>query len=47
MLAARGFRPFSLGTRTLRTDTACVALIAVLAWWRDCCQSAAGTPPAG
>jgi len=31
MLQARGFRPFSLGERTLRTDTACVALIAVLA----------------
>jgi len=35
MLTERGFRPFSLGPRTLRTDTACVALIAVLAWLRD------------
>ena len=31
MLEARGFSRFSLGTRTLRTDTACVALISVLA----------------
>ncbi len=30
MLAARGFRLFSLGERTLRTDTACIALISVL-----------------
>lgn len=29
-LAARGFQPFSLGPRPLRTDTACVALLAVL-----------------
>lgn len=34
LLAARGFQAFSLGGRTLRTDTACVALIAVLDWWR-------------
>jgi hypothetical protein len=26
VLSARGFRRFSLGARTLRTDTACVAL---------------------
>ena len=31
MLQAHDFRPFSLGERTLRTDTACVALISVLA----------------
>lgn len=31
MLEQRGFSRFSLGTRTLRTDTACVALISVLA----------------
>lgn len=30
MLQARGFVLFSLGSRTLRTDTACVALISVL-----------------
>ena len=30
MLQARGFRLFSLGDRTLRTDTACIALISVL-----------------
>lgn len=34
MLQARGFTPFSLGERVLRTDTACVALIAVLDWSR-------------
>lgn len=33
MLQARGFSLFSLGERTLRTDTACVALISVLSWW--------------
>jgi 16S rRNA U1498 N3-methylase RsmE len=32
MLQARGFSLFSLGERTLRTDTACVALISVLSW---------------
>ncbi len=32
MLLARGFELFSLGGHTLRTDTACVALIAVLGW---------------
>jgi hypothetical protein len=30
MLSSRGFQLFSLGERTLRTDTACVALISVL-----------------
>jgi len=30
MLSARGFRLFSLGDRTMRTDTACIALISVL-----------------
>ena len=30
ILLARGFELFSLGVRTLRTDTACIALIAVL-----------------
>lgn len=34
-LETRGFARFSLGGRTLRTDTACVSLIAVLDWWRD------------
>ena len=32
MLLARGFRLFSLGERTLRTDTACIALASVLAY---------------
>jgi len=31
-LQARGFRLFSLGERILRTDTACVALVSVLAY---------------
>jgi RsmE family RNA methyltransferase len=31
-LLARGFQLFSLGDRILRSDTACIALIAVLAW---------------
>ena len=31
---AHGFEPFSLGSRILRTDTACVALAAVLDWLR-------------
>jgi 16S rRNA (uracil1498-N3)-methyltransferase len=30
LLAARDFTPISLGPRTLRTDTACIALLAVL-----------------
>jgi 16S rRNA (uracil1498-N3)-methyltransferase len=30
LLASRGFTSFSLGSRTLRTDTACVALLAVV-----------------
>jgi len=30
LLESRGFRPVSMGTRTLRTDTACVALLATL-----------------
>lgn len=30
LLEQRGFRRFALGTRTLRTDTACIALLAVL-----------------
>jgi RsmE family RNA methyltransferase len=29
LLRQRGFRPFSLGSRTLRSDTACIAAIAV------------------
>jgi RsmE family RNA methyltransferase len=40
MLAARGFRLFSLGERLLRTDTACIALIAVLEWWRSGVEAA-------
>jgi 16S rRNA (uracil1498-N3)-methyltransferase len=31
LLLARGFAPFALGPRTLRSDTACIALLAVLA----------------
>lgn len=30
LLAAHRFQPFSVGSRTLRTDTACVALLAVV-----------------
>jgi 16S rRNA (uracil1498-N3)-methyltransferase len=30
LLESRGFQPVSIGTRTLRTDTACVALLATL-----------------
>jgi RsmE family RNA methyltransferase len=30
LLESHGFTPISLGARTLRSDTACVALIAVL-----------------
>jgi len=33
-LRAHGFRPFSLGERILRSDTACIALIAVLEYAR-------------
>jgi len=33
-LRERGFGAFSLGDRILRSDTACVALIAVLDYWR-------------
>jgi RsmE family RNA methyltransferase len=35
LLGDRGFRPVSLGARTLRTDTACVALLAALRAGRD------------
>ena len=35
LLRDRGFSPASLGTRTLRTDTACVALLAALRAGRD------------
>lgn len=35
LLEAHGFRRFSLGERTLRTDTACVALMAVLESWQN------------
>ena len=31
----KGFQFFSLGSRTLRTDTACIALISVLDWIRS------------
>lgn len=34
-LQQRGFHAFSLGARTLRTDTACIALIAVLNYARS------------
>jgi 16S rRNA (uracil1498-N3)-methyltransferase len=30
LLAAHGFRSVSLGPRTLRTDTACIALVALV-----------------
>jgi RsmE family RNA methyltransferase len=35
LLTDRGFTIVSLGARTLRVDTACVALIAALRWSRD------------
>lgn len=35
-LRMRGFQPFSLGFRTLRTDTACIALLAVLGYPKLC-----------
>jgi RsmE family RNA methyltransferase len=35
LLRDRGFRPVSLGERTLRTDTACIALLAALRAGRD------------
>lgn len=35
MLRGRGFAPFSLGGRTLRTDTACVALVSVLGYMME------------
>ncbi len=38
-LQQRGFRAFSLGARTLRTDTACIALIAVLNYARSQAQA--------
>lgn len=34
MLAERGFQPFSIGERILRSDTACLALIAILGYER-------------
>ena len=30
LLAAHGFHPFDMGGRTLRTDTACIALVALI-----------------
>ena len=30
LLSARGFTPVSMGPRTLRTDTACIALLALV-----------------
>ena len=38
MLQTRGFRLFSLGERTLRTDTACIALISVMEYWTMTCK---------
>jgi RsmE family RNA methyltransferase len=35
LLHAHGFHPFSLGTRTLRTDVACIALLAILQFRHD------------
>ena len=35
LLSGRGFSPVSLGARTLRTDTACIALLAALRAGRD------------
>ncbi len=47
MLIARGFQLFALGERTLRTDTACIALISVLEMLlqNPCRERAAMTPP--
>lgn len=39
LLGDRGFSPVSLGPRTLRTDTACVALLAALRAGRDAHRS--------
>ena len=33
LLASHGFHPFSMGSRILRTDTACMALLALAADW--------------
>jgi 16S rRNA (uracil1498-N3)-methyltransferase len=30
LLAAHGFQPFEMGDRTLRTDTACIALLTLV-----------------
>jgi len=43
-LQQRGFRAFSLGARTLRTDTACIALIAVLNYARNQAQTMQARP---
>jgi RsmE family RNA methyltransferase len=39
LLFGRGFSPVSLGARTLRTDTACIALLAALRAGRDLAAS--------
>jgi RsmE family RNA methyltransferase len=41
LLMARGFQPFALGPRTLRSDTACVALLSVIAY----CHARPNTRP--
>jgi len=30
LLETHGFQPFGMGSRTLRTDTACIALLAIV-----------------
>lgn len=42
LLRAHGFQPFHLGPRTLRTDTACIALLSVVAY--ACGESRGETP---
>jgi RsmE family RNA methyltransferase len=44
LLGERGFRLVGLGGRTLRTDTACVALLAALRAGRDASASGASRP---
>lgn len=47
LLAARGFRPVGLGPRTLRSDTACIALLATVHAMRTMHASIAPVPAPG
>ena len=42
LLEAHGFQPVGMGSRTLRTDTACIALLAL---FHDALMSCAGDKP--